>query len=165
MDFRQLVNDNKRNVKNIIKLFVKEENEDLEQEVYVKVWQKKEVYNEQGKFSSWIATVAKNVAKDYLKSKNKNFEKNISQDENAVNLVKDKKHSPELKLIINERQKRISKAILALKPRLKEVIILYEIEGLSYEMIAKKLKIPEGTVKSRLYNAKKELMIKLEDLL
>ena len=49
--------------------------------------------------------------------------------------------------------------------KFKEVILLCEVEGLSYEDCSKKLKCPLGTVKSRLYNAKKELADKLYDLM
>ena len=68
-------------------------------------------------------------------------------------------------LIQNERQKLIINAINALKPKFKEVVMLYEIEQLSYEQIARKIKTPIGTVKSRLYNAKKELAQSLKDLI
>ena len=57
------------------------------------------------------------------------------------------------------------KAIEELKPKLKEVIMLSEIEGYSYEECSLKLKCPIGTIKSRIYNAKKELAEKLKDLL
>ena len=79
--------------------------------------------------------------------------------------IKDKKSTPESNVISLERQKRIIKAINQLKPKFKEVIMLCEINGYSYEDCAKKLKCPVGTVKSRLYNAKKELALMLEDLM
>ena len=59
---------NKQNVKNIIRLITRQDNEDLEQEVYIKVWKNADKYEERGSFKSWINTVAKNVSKDYLKS-------------------------------------------------------------------------------------------------
>ncbi len=64
-----------------------------------------------------------------------------------------------------ERQKKIITAIEELKPKLKEAILLCEIEGYTYEEASQKLNCPIGTIKSRIYNAKKELAIKLEDLL
>ena len=66
---------------------------------------------------------------------------------------------------MRQRKKRIVKAINSLKPKFKEIIIMYEINGLSYEEISKKLDIPIGTVKSRLYNAKRILADELADLL
>ena len=86
-------------------------------------------------------------------------------DDEAVLRVADKKTTPELKLIQTERQKQISKAINSLKPKFKEVIMLSEIQNLTYEEISKKINCPVGTVKSRIYNAKKELAEKLKDLM
>lgn len=90
---------------------------------------------------------------------------NSESDEYVISGIKDKKDTPEKNVINLERQKKIIRAIDSLKPKFKEVIMLCEIEGYSYEQCAKKLRCPMGTVKSRIYNAKKELSIKLEDLL
>lgn len=166
MDFNKLIKNNKQNVKSIIRLITKEEdNEDLEQEVYVKVWKNADKYKEQGSFSSWIRTIAKNVSKDYLKSSYRKHQDKTTSEDTVLALVKDNKSTPENKVLKTERQKQITKAIDELKPKFKEIILLCEIEGLSYEDCAKKLKCPLGTVKSRLYNAKKELAEKLKDLM
>ena len=61
MNFKEIVEKNRENVKNIIKLITKEENEDLEQEVYIRVWKNSKKYSEQGNFKSWINTIAKNI--------------------------------------------------------------------------------------------------------
>ena len=165
MNLKNIIKNNQNNVKRIIRLITNEDNEDLEQEVYVKVWQKTENYQEQGKFSGWIGTIAKNFSKDYLKSSSKKNQKNSEQDENIVNEIRDNADTPESALLRKERQKKIIKAINSLKPKLKEVIMMYEIEGLNYEYIAKILNCPTGTVKSRLFNAKQQLAEKLKDLL
>lgn len=165
MDFKELVKNNQNNVRSIIKLITKEINEDLEQEVFVKVWKNSDKYKEQGNFKSWINTIAKNVSKDYLKSAYKrNSDTSVSENE-VLNSIKDKKSSPELTLIRNDRQQQITNAINSLKPKFKEVIMLCEIYGYTYEEAAFKLKCPLGTIKSRIYNAKKELAQKLEKLL
>lgn len=165
MDFNKLIKNNKQNVKSIIRLITKEEdNEDLEQEVYVKVWKNADRYKEQGSFSSWIKTIAKNVSRDYLKSSYRKHQDNTISEDNVLVLIKDKS-TPENKVLKTERQKQIIKAIDGLRPKFKEVILLCEIDGLSYEDCAKKLKCPLGTVKSRLYNAKKELAEKLKNLM
>lgn len=165
MDFKELIKKNQNNVKGIIKLITKETNEDLEQEVYIKAWKNSDKYIEQGNFKSWINTIAKNVSKDYLKSAYKKNLNNSTSDETVLNTIKDKKETPELKLIKNERQTQIINAINSLKPKFKEVIMLCEIQGYSYEDCARRLKCPLGTVKSRIYNAKKELAEKLEHLI
>ena len=165
MNFKELVENNRNNVRNIIRLITKETNEDLEQEVFVKVWKNSDKYKEQGSFKAWINTVAKNVSKDYLKSAQKRFNDIQTSDDEALNTIKDKKITPELKLITNERQKLITNAINSLKPKFKEVIMLCEIYGYSYEEASFKLKCPIGTIKSRLYNAKKELAEMLKELI
>ena len=165
MDFRDLIKQNKENVRNIIKLITKETNEDLEQEVFIKIWKKKGKYFEKGSLKSWINTVAKNLSKDYLRSAGRRYEQKTTSDESVVNAIQDTKVTPELKLQSKIRQKKIIKAIESLKPNSKEVIMLCDIEGLTYEETAKKLGVPLGTVKSRVYKAKKELAEKLSDLL
>ena len=165
MDFNKIVRENKHNVKSIIRLITKEENEDLEQEVYLKVWKNSNKYTEQGNFKSWITTVAKNVSKDYLKSAYRKRQDITDTDETVLNTVKDKRETPEFKLVANERQKNIMNAVNSLKPKFKDVVLMCEIYGYSYEECAKKLKCPLGTVKSRLYNAKKELAEQLKDLM
>lgn len=165
MDLNQIIKANKENVKNIIKRISGSPNEDLEQEVYLKVWKNADKYKEKGSLKSWIGTIAKNVTKDYLKSAVIKHEVLADEDETVFEHTKDKKLSPELRLITNDRQERISKAINNLKPKFRDVIIYCEIYGYTYEECAQKLKCPVGTIKSRLYNAKVNLANVLEDLL
>ena len=165
MNFNELIKSNKQNVKNIIRLITKQDNEDLEQEVYIRAWKNADKYEERGSFKSWITTVAKNVSKDYLKSSFFKNSQNSTSDELVLNSISDKKVSPESILVRSERQTRIIESIESLKPKLRETIMLCEIYGYTYEEAAKKLKCPVGTIKSRIYNAKKELAEKLEDLL
>ena len=165
MDFNELVKQNKQNVKSIIKLITKQENEDLEQEVYIKAWRNGDKYKEKGSLKSWINTIAANTAKDYLKSAWFKNSQNSTNDEYTLDSIKDHKTTPEDSVISMERKLKIMSAIDSLKPKMKEVIILCEMQGYTYEEASKKLKCPIGTIKSRIFNAKKELEGKLEDLL
>lgn len=165
MDFNKVIQTNKQNIKNIIRLITKEDNEDLEQEVYVKIWKNSEKYKEQGSIKSWISSITKNTSLDYLKSSYHKVISSSTSDEIVLSNIKDKKSSPELKIVRSERQKKIIDAINHLKPKFKEVIMLCEVNGYSYEECAQKLKCPIGTVKSRIYNAKKELAEQLQDLI
>ena len=165
MDFNEIIKTNKQNIQNIIRLITRQDNEDLEQEVYLKAWKHADKYEERGNFKSWITTIAKNTAKDYLKSACFKNSLNTTSDEVALAVIKDNKITPEDSIVASERQKRIINAIEELKPKLKETIMLCEINGYTYEEAAKKLNCPIGTIKSRIYNAKKELADKLEDLL
>lgn len=165
MNFKEIIKINRENVKNIIKMITKSENEDLEQEVYWKVWKNSDKYTEKGSFKGWVNTIAKNVSKDYLKLAYNRKEQLTTEEDKTFENIKDKKSSPELKLIQGDRQKRILKAVEELKPKFRDVVIYVEIYGYTYEECAKKFKCPVGTIKSRLYNAKKELANKLSDLL
>lgn len=165
MNFKEIIKINRENVKNIIKMITKSENEDLEQEVYLKVWKNSDKYTEKGSFKGWVNTIAKNVSKDYLKLAYNRKEQLTTEEDKTFENIKDKKSSPELKHIQGDRQKRILKAVEELKPKFRDVVIYVEIYGYTYEECAKKFKCPVGTIKSRLYNAKKELANKLSDLL
>lgn len=165
MNFDEIIKKNKSNVKSIIRLITKQDNEDIEQEVYIKIWKNKEKYREKGSLKSWVNTIAKNTSKDYLKSAVVRNEQNSTSDEFEMNNIKDKKYNPEDSLILSERQRIIINAIDRLKPKFKEVIMLCEIDGYTYESAAKRLNCPVGTIKSRIYNAKKDLAIELKDLL
>jgi len=165
MNFEEIIKTNKNNIKNIIRLITKSDNEDLEQEVYIKLWKNSDKYEERGSLKSWIGTIAKNTSKDYLKSAVVKYESDSTSDEYVVTSIKDKKQTPEANAVALERRRRIISAIDSLKPKLKETIMLCEIQGYTYEEAAAKLKCPIGTVKSRIYNAKKELAEVLKDLL
>lgn len=165
MDFEKVIKTNKQNIKSIVRLITKEENEDIEQEVYLKIWKNSEKYNEKGSIKSWISSIAKNASLDYLKSSYHKVFQTSTSDDFVIESIKDKKVTPEDKVVRLDRQKIIVNAINSLKPKFKEVIMMCEINGYSYEECAKKLNCPVGTVKSRIYNAKKELAEVLKDLL
>ena len=165
MNFNELIKANKANIQNIIKLITRGENEDLEQEVYIKLWKNANKYEERGALKGWIGTIAKNTSKDYLKSSVVKYENDSTSDDFVLTSIKDKKATPEDNVLSLERKGRIIRAIDSLKPKLKETIMLCEIYGYTYEEAAQKLNCPIGTIKSRIYNAKKELAEVLSDLI
>lgn len=165
MNFDDLIKTNKQNIKNIVRLITKQDNEDIEQEVYIKLWKNSDKYQERGSLKSWVNTIAKNTSKDYLKSAVVRNEQNTTADETVLVNIKDRKKCPEDALLVTERQQTIINAIENLKPKFREVIMLCEIYGYSYEEASIKLSCPIGTVKSRIFNAKKELAEVLKDLI
>ncbi|MBR6127874.1 sigma-70 family RNA polymerase sigma factor [bacterium] len=165
MNFDEIVRNNKQNIKNIIRLITHQDNEDIEQEVYIKLWKNSDKYEERGTLKSWINTIAKNASKDYLKSSAFKNSQNTTSDEVELNKVSDNKISPEDALVISDRQKTIITAVENLKPKFKEVIMLCEIYGYTYEEVSIKLNCPIGTIKSRIFNAKKELASELKNLI
>ena len=142
MDLNKVITENKQNIKNIIRLITKEDNEDLEQEVYVKIWKNAEKYEEKGSIKSWISCITKNTSLDYLKSAYHRVFSTATSDDLVMTNIKDKKTSPESKVASLERQKVIIKAVNSLKPKFKEVIMICEINGYSYEECSKKLNCP-----------------------
>jgi len=161
---KDIISKNGHKIRQIIKNITGEYNEDLEQEVYVKTYLNLNKYKEQNKFSQWISTIAANLCRDYLRSSHfKNLQKNDSSDETFAQIKA--KDTPEIIYSSKERQKIILKAVDSLPKKMKEAIILYEFEDYSYEDISQKLKIPIGTVKSRINNARKILQSQLEFLL
>jgi len=146
-------------------MITKQDNEDIEQEVYIKLWKNSDKYEERGSLKSWVNTVAKNASKDYLKSAVVKNGQNCTADEDVLVNIRDRKKSPEESIITTERQKKIIDAVEHLKPKFKEVVMMCEIYGYTYEEASQKLNCPIGTIKSRIFNAKKELAAVLCDLI
>ena len=139
------------------------ENEDIEQEVYIKVWRGSEGKSI-SRISQWVNKITANTCKDFLKSKQFRTENMKIDDENILNEVRDTK-TPEKILNSKQRQKMILKAVDNLPKKMRDVIILYEFEQKSYDEISRKLNVPIGTVKSRLSCAREILRDDLSELI
>lgn len=155
-----------QNIRNIITSITGNRHfQDIQQEVHIKIWKNISGYKDNGKLHGWIKTITVNTCKDHLKSKHFNLEKMTDYEEENIVSIKDKRKKPEDIILESERKQVIINAIESLKPKLKEVILLYDIEELTYEEISKKINCPVGTVKSRLFNARKHLQNELTDLI
>lgn len=161
---KKIIQENSNKIRALIKNFLGETNEDIEQEVYIRTCKNLPNYKEQNKFSKWIFTITANLCRDYLKSAAFRNSSSTCHDEEAIENIKSTK-TPEVIYTQKERQRLILKAVNSLPKKLKEVVILYEFEDYSYEGISKKLNIPHGTVKSRLNSARKLLADKLSFLI
>lgn len=161
---KQIIENNKLKIQSIIKKFVGVPNEDLEQEIFMRVWKRLDTYKEQNKFTQWVCTVASNVCKDFVKSKSYKTSSLQIYDENISENIKSTE-TPEKIFDKKLRGKLILKAVDNLPKKLKQVVIMYEFEGRSYEEISKRLNVPAGTIKSRLYNARKTLAEQLKELI
>ena len=139
------------------------ENEDIEQEVYIKVWRGSEGKSI-SRISQWVNKITANTCKDFLKSKQFRTENMKIDDENILNEVRDTK-TPEKILNSKQRQKMILKAVDNLPKKMRDVIILYEFEQKTYDEISRKLNVPIGTVKSRLSCAREILRDDLSELI
>lgn len=160
---KDIISQNQGRIKAIIKKLTGSYNEDIEQEIYIKTWKNMNMYKEEGKFVQWISTLAANVCRDYLKSKQHQAEVRKVGDETLLDRVAVGGRQEEV-IDAKRRQKIILKAVDTLPKKMRQVIILYEFEEMSYEEIARKTGDPVGTIKSRLFNARRLLSEVLQPL-
>lgn len=159
----EIIEANRSRIKAIIRKLTGSDNEDIEQEVYLKTWRNLDKYHEEGKFKQWIGQLTANVCRDYFKSSQfKQQNRQVNNPEILENLRVGGRQEEILDCKV--RQKIILKAVDNLPEKLRQVVIWYEFEDLSYEQIAQKSKVPVGTVKSRLFHARKILSEKLDFL-
>ncbi|NLD86912.1 MAG: sigma-70 family RNA polymerase sigma factor [Clostridiales bacterium] len=135
---------------------------DISQEVFIKVFRSIGSFKEESSFSTWLYRVAVNVCIDYQR-KNKKHSNSLSLtirdddgDEQQLE-IEDISYSPETVYDRTELRESIGKALNMLSEEHKQVLILREINGLSYEEIAEVLSLEEGTVKSRIYRGREKL--------
>ena len=160
---KDIITQNQGRIKAIIKKLTGSYNEDIEQEIYIKTWKNMNMYKEEGKFVQWISTLAANVCRDYLKSKQHQAEVRKIGDETLLDRVAVGGRQEEV-IDAKRRQEIILKAVDTLPKKMRQVIILYEFEEMSYEEIANKTGDPVGTIKSRLFNARRLLSEVLQPL-
>ena len=163
----ELVNRYKDKLTNFVFYFLKDEehSEDIVQETFIRLYEKKHYYKEIAKFSTWIYTIARNLANTELRKKSRTKIMYLSQMSNYKKDYDLKSSDPELnKNIENEfLMKEIHAAIDKLPENYKSVIILRDIQGLDYEQISKIIGVPLGTVKSRINRARLQLQVDLMD--
>ncbi len=162
MSIEKFIQKNKGKIRGTIETFVdKETAKDLEQEVYLKLW-KTSTYT---KSMAFIKTVVINTCKDFFRSKNYKLSNLNNADDDELLTIKDQKGAIESKIDNTFRQRQIKKAIDKLPSKLRETVILYDIKELSQEEISKRLNCPVGTIKSRLFKARKLLYEELKSLI
>lgn len=139
-----------------------EDASDATQEVFIKVYKSITSFKGQSAFTTWIYAICRNVCNDILR-KRRRHGMNISlygddEDDTApIKNVKSNALTPEESVEADERQKLVREAITSLKAEYREVIVYSDMQGLSYEEIAKIMKCPVGTVRSRLNRARASL--------
>lgn len=142
-----------------------EDASDAAQEIFVKVYRSIASFKGQSSFTTWLYTICRNVCNDMLRKRQKRgFTISIDteeDEENPVSELPSEGPTPEESYEMNERQRLVREAISSLSPEYREIILYSDIEQLSYDEIAKILKCPNGTVKSRLNRARNALKKKL----
>lgn len=160
---KKIIAENRSRSRAIIKKLTGSYNEDIEQEVYIKTWRNLDNYKENGKFKQWISALTANVCRDYFRSRQYKIGEAQVNDEEILEAAAVCGKQEE-RLDARQRQKAILKAVDNLPRKMRQVVVLFEFEELSYEQISKKTGLPVGTIKSRLFNARKILSEELKFL-
>jgi RNA polymerase sigma-70 factor (ECF subfamily) len=166
--FDELVRRYKNQLLNFIFRFIgdKEVAEDLLQETFLRLFRKKHYYREIAKFSTWIYTIAGNLAKSELRRRKRRtiFSIHNYGDEDKEFEIPDTSSDPFQNTQTDFALAEIQKAIDELPLHFKEVILMRDVQELSYEEIAQGLNIPLGTVKSRVNRGRLKLQEQLGHL-
>ena len=140
--------------------------DDMTQEVFIKVYRTLSSFDqEKGSFQTWVTTMTRNLLVDHFR-KSKMDRATDSMDETATEdadspalseQIADQGPSPDQKILTRETQELVQKALQKLSPELREAVILRDLQDMDYRDIALALKVPEGTVKSRINRGRTEL--------
>lgn len=143
-----------------------EERKDIAQDVYLKAFSKLSGFKFQSKLSTWIAQIAYNTCLSYLEKKKLFFPGAINNENNDTDNALELISAQSINAFDNEPENLLSKKEISgilkveiekLSPIYKTLITLYHNEEMSYEEIAEITALPEGTVKSYLFRARKTL--------
>ncbi|NUN09418.1 MAG: sigma-70 family RNA polymerase sigma factor [Ignavibacteriaceae bacterium] len=166
--FEQLVGRYKNPLMNFVFRFLGdyELSGDVVQETMIKVYRNKDSYKSIAKFSTWIYTIAGNLAKTELqrRKRRKLVSLSPSGDDSDPIEIPDKDAGPEELADAGIKNKIIQDALLKISEAYREVVILRDIQEFSYEEIAEMLDITVGTVKSRINRGRAQLQELLKDI-
>jgi len=148
----------------------REVSDDLAQEVFVRVYVHRRNYRRGSKFSTWLFTIAANLAKNEIRRRVRRrnwFSLDALQEmvnDSAIQLA-DPKEGQDVELQREQLKQAIGRAIAAVPEKYRVALVLRDLEGFPYEEIGEMLKIPGGTVRSRINRARGILKRKLHPLL
>jgi len=138
-----------------------EEAEDMTQEIFLKLFKSLRQYNFKANFEAWFIKLAKNHCIDhYRKSK---CEKLKRINFNDLERLLSNNSNPEDDLLRKEKLKIVFNGLKNLSPEIRMVIILRDIQGMSYEEIAQIMELPLGTIKSRINRGRIQLAENLKN--
>lgn len=137
--------------------------EDIVQESFIKAYQALDRFRVGEPFYPWLSRIARNLAYNTIarEEKKQSLE---SMTESGFDPA-ESDLGPMEKLLDSENKKRFYAALMVMPVKFRSVFVLRHFEEMDYHQIASYLKIPPGTVDSRMYRARKYLMEKLGDLL
>jgi RNA polymerase sigma-70 factor (ECF subfamily) len=140
--------------------------QDLTQEVFIKVYRTLASYDvDKGAFTTWLTTLTRNLLVDHFRRSRQDrltesIDAGLREEEDSLSLgdrLEDQAPSPDDRLASKETQKMVQQALGHLSPDLREAVILRDLQDMDYKEIAHVLRVPEGTVKSRINRGRMEL--------
>jgi len=139
--------------------------EDLCQEVFLQVLRKINAFQGRSSLSTWLYTVTVNRSRDFLRAKKRTGEV-LSRDSEPAEPSERFEPTgniptPEARAVSSEAQRLVQKALMELPLSLRAPLVLHELEGFEYREVARLLRLPVGTVKSRIFRGR----VKLGELL
>lgn len=134
---------------------------DMTQETFIKAYNSLSSFRGDSKFSVWLYRIATNVCLDFLRSRSRKPTVSLSmEDDDGEEMqldIADESQSPEMLLERGLTRDAVRRGLNALPPDYKQILLLREIQGLSYDEISDVLDLEVGTVKSRIFRARKRL--------
>jgi RNA polymerase sigma-70 factor (ECF subfamily) len=155
-----------RKVFNVAYKFVgrHDEAEDLAQEIFLKIFKSLDTFDRRANFQTWLISVSRNLCIDHYRSVRKERE-TIDRDVDANALAPASNDAgPIAVLEQRDRVVLLRQALAALPESLRTAVLLRDIQELSYQEIADRLRLPEGTVKSRINRGRTELARQIRKL-
>jgi RNA polymerase sigma-70 factor (ECF subfamily) len=142
----------------------KEHSEDLAQQTFIKVWQQIGTFRGDSAFFTWVYRIAINLAKNHFASSSHKKDKiNVSTSDMDIDIPSFA--NPEQDLIHDESLDKIKKYVDKLPEALKTAFTLRESEGKSYEEISIITETPIGTVRSRIFRARENILTYISEVL
>jgi RNA polymerase sigma-70 factor, ECF subfamily len=162
-----LVRTHWKRVFNIAYKFVAQydEAEDLTQEIFVKLFRALPTYDRRAQFDTWLTRVSRNLCIDHYRRRRREEEKVTDDIDPDMIPMDDLLSRPDATLEQHAEVAIVRRALAKLPPAYREAVALRDIHELSYEEIAQRLQLPDGTVKSRINRGRKELARHLQILL
>jgi RNA polymerase sigma-70 factor, ECF subfamily len=155
----QIVRQYWRRVFNVAYKFVgrHDEAEDLTQDVFLKIFKSLATFDRRANFQTWLVSVSRNLCIDHYRSVRKERE-TIDRDVNADDLSPlSVEVNPHVALERQDLAQELRRALQHLPETLRAAVVMRDIQDLSYQEIADRLHLPEGTVKSRINRGRHEL--------
>lgn len=155
-----------RRVFNVAYKFVgkHDEAEDLTQDIFVKVFRSLGTFDRRANFQTWLISVSRNLCIDHYRSVRKERQ-TIDRDVDANDLSPvTREPGPMAALEQRDRVSLLREALAALPDSLRTAVVMRDIQELSYQDIADRLQLPEGTVKSRINRGRNELARQIRKL-